>query len=57
MAMEFQHIFAGKRVWAGEIEGDAFVDRFVIAVAKIAQAGSARFRQRAEQSGCDVCDA
>src|SRR3546814_7795111 len=48
MTLQFQHLLAGKRMGGDKMQGDAFVDRFAIAIEKTAERGTARRGQTPE---------
>jgi len=55
MAVQFQHVFTGKRMGVGEIQGESGVQHRAIGVAKGQIFGHARRRQMAQQGLGDLC--
>ncbi|MNH25091.1 hypothetical protein D3C79_850590 [compost metagenome] len=54
MALQFQHVFTGKRVWAGEPQSDTLIQSGAFGVAERQIIGVSWLRQFAKQGLCGV---
>ena len=57
VTLQFQYVFAGKRVRAREVQGDAFIEHLTVFPVKRAVVGVARLQfALAECFGCEACE-